>query len=108
MRLNHRNLSFAERAAVVFVFTLLSFAPAQAQSKPVNATIDTSKTEAPISKYIYGQFLEHGGDSKRGRLGGDAGRPQVLLSDYVEAARRTSGSRVETPRSATALDADRR
>ena len=28
----------------------------------INATIDTSKTGAPISKYIYGQFLEHGGD----------------------------------------------
>jgi alpha-N-arabinofuranosidase len=28
----------------------------------VNATIDTSNTVAPISKNIYGQFLEHGGD----------------------------------------------
>ena len=42
--------------------SVLSFAPAQPQSKPVNATIDASKTGAPISKYIYGQFLEHGGD----------------------------------------------
>jgi alpha-N-arabinofuranosidase len=32
------------------------------QERTVNATIDTSKTGAPISKYIYGQFLEHGGD----------------------------------------------
>ena len=62
MRLNHRNLSFAEQTAVVFVFILLSFVPVQPQSKPVNATIDASKTGAPISKYIYGQFLEHGGD----------------------------------------------
>ncbi len=30
-----------------------------AQTQPVNATIDASKTGAPISKYIYGQFLEH-------------------------------------------------
>ena len=30
-----------------------------AQTQPVNVTIDASKTEAPISKYIYGQFLEH-------------------------------------------------
>ena len=30
-----------------------------AENKPVNATIDASKTGAPISKYIYGQFLEH-------------------------------------------------
>jgi hypothetical protein len=28
----------------------------------VNATIDASKTGAPITKNIYGQFLEHGGD----------------------------------------------
>src|ERR1035441_9229055 len=34
-----------------------SFSFAQAQT--VNATIDASKTGAPISKYIYGQFLEH-------------------------------------------------
>jgi alpha-N-arabinofuranosidase len=32
------------------------------QARAVNATIDTSKTGAPISKNIYGQFLEHGGD----------------------------------------------
>jgi len=30
-----------------------------AQTQPVRATIDASKTSAPISKYIYGQFLEH-------------------------------------------------
>jgi alpha-L-arabinofuranosidase len=35
---------------------------ASSQSRTVNAIIDTSKTGAPISKYIYGQFLEHGGD----------------------------------------------
>lgn len=34
----------------------------QSQTRTVTATIDTSKTGAPISKYIYGQFLEHGGD----------------------------------------------
>jgi alpha-N-arabinofuranosidase len=28
----------------------------------VNVTIDASKTGAPISKYVYGQFLEHGGN----------------------------------------------
>ena len=37
-----------------------AFVPAQAHT--VNAIIDTSKTGTPISKYIYGQFLEHGGD----------------------------------------------
>jgi alpha-N-arabinofuranosidase len=30
-----------------------------AQNQSVHATIDASKTSAPISKYIYGQFLEH-------------------------------------------------
>jgi len=32
------------------------------QPRPVSATIDATKTGAPISKNIYGQFLEHGGD----------------------------------------------
>jgi len=30
-----------------------------AQTQPVTATIDASKTGAPISRYVYGQFLEH-------------------------------------------------
>jgi alpha-N-arabinofuranosidase len=32
-----------------------------AQSPSVHVSIDASKTGAPISKYIYGQFLEHAG-----------------------------------------------
>ena len=32
------------------------------ETQPVSATINVSKTGAPISKNIYGQFLEHGGD----------------------------------------------
>ena len=32
-----------------------------AQSRSVQATIDASKTGAPISKNVYGQFLEHAG-----------------------------------------------
>ena len=36
--------------------------PVRRRARTVNATIDTSKTGAPISKNIYGQFLEHGGD----------------------------------------------
>jgi alpha-N-arabinofuranosidase len=31
------------------------------QAHPVNVTIDASKTGPPISKYLYGQFLEHAG-----------------------------------------------
>jgi alpha-N-arabinofuranosidase len=37
------------------LFSIFSFA----QTQPVGATIDASKTGPPISKYIYGQFLEH-------------------------------------------------
>jgi alpha-N-arabinofuranosidase len=37
------------------LFSTFSFA----QTQYVNATIDVSKTGAPISKYVYGQFLEH-------------------------------------------------
>ena len=41
----------------------LFFVPvASAQSKPVQVVIDAAKTGAPISGYIYGQFLEHGGN----------------------------------------------
>jgi alpha-N-arabinofuranosidase len=46
-------------------YLLLLFAlpcAASSQTRIVNATIDASKTGAPISKNIYGQFLEHGGD----------------------------------------------
>jgi len=39
------------------LFSSISFA----QTQIVNATIDASKTGAPISKCIYGQFLEHAG-----------------------------------------------
>src|SRR5271167_2201902 len=34
----------------------------ETQAPTVNVAIDASKTGAPISKYIYGQFLEHGGN----------------------------------------------
>src|SRR5215472_14587737 len=40
--------------AIVFIATF-----AVAQTQPVNVSIDAAKTGAPISKYIYGQFLEH-------------------------------------------------
>jgi len=41
------------------LLTLLFTSLCSAQTQPVHATIDASKTDAPISKYIYGQFLEH-------------------------------------------------
>ena len=55
------------KQAILFQgFLLLSFClfsagvPSQAQT--ITATVDVAKTGAPISKNIYGQFLEHGGD----------------------------------------------
>ncbi len=42
----------------VLLFSIVS----AAQTSPVNVTINASKTGAPISKYVYGQFLEHGGN----------------------------------------------
>lgn len=44
---------------VLLLAGLLFSTFASAQNQPVNATIDASKTGAPISKYVYGQFLEH-------------------------------------------------
>ena len=43
------------------VAALLVSACSYGQTQIVNATIDASKTGAPISKYLYGQFLEHAG-----------------------------------------------
>ena len=51
----------ASSAAVVIAAAVMSSA-AISQPHPITATIDASKTGAPISKNIYGQFLEHGGD----------------------------------------------
>jgi alpha-N-arabinofuranosidase len=49
--------SLAALAAAV----LLAATPALADT--FNVTLDTAKTSAPISKYIYGQFIEHLGRS---------------------------------------------
>ena len=49
--------------SALFLVLLLALSSAGwSQTRVVNATIDTSKTGVPISKNIYGQFLEHGGD----------------------------------------------
>lgn len=55
---SRRNNSSATKQILILAALLLSpflFG----QTVPVAATIDTSKIGAPISKYIYGQFLEH-------------------------------------------------
>jgi alpha-N-arabinofuranosidase len=54
--------TLSQHPAVCLLFLLsLPFA-LSSQTRIATATIDTSKTGAPISKNIYGQFLEHGGD----------------------------------------------
>ena len=57
MHISAKNLVVTTRA--LLMSALLFSIPASAQAQSVAATIDTSKTEAPISKYVYGQFLEH-------------------------------------------------
>ncbi len=48
---------------VLLIMTaLLASAQTPAASPPVAAQIDASKTGAPISPYVYGQFLEHAGN----------------------------------------------
>jgi alpha-N-arabinofuranosidase len=44
---------------ILMLSALLFTTLCAAQTLPVHATIDASKTSVPISKYIYGQFLEH-------------------------------------------------
>ena len=46
----------------IVMSVLASRSPASAQERTLSATIDVAKTGTPISKNIYGQFLEHGGD----------------------------------------------
>ena len=52
----------ALRISALFLAVLCFPILSAAQTHPVNVTVDASKTSAPISKYIYGQFLEHGGN----------------------------------------------
>ena len=54
--------TLSQRLSVYLVLLLGLSWTALSQTRTVNATIDTTKTGTPISKYIYGQFLEHGGD----------------------------------------------
>jgi alpha-N-arabinofuranosidase len=50
------------RAPAASLAVLFLSAVSAAQTPPVNVVIDASKTGAPISNYLYGQFLEHGGN----------------------------------------------
>jgi alpha-N-arabinofuranosidase len=57
MRSTMKNPASKRQGLLLVALLFSSFSFTQAQT--VNATIDASKTGAPISKYIYGQFLEH-------------------------------------------------
>lgn len=53
------------KTATLAVFTLaacLATSPSFAEDGPVKAVIDAGKTGHPISRYVYGQFVEHIGD----------------------------------------------
>ena len=58
---SERRTSALKISTLLLAALFLSLVSA-AQTAPVNVAIDASKTGAPISKYVYGQFLEHGGD----------------------------------------------
>src|ERR1019366_5291261 len=49
----------ASKSRDLLLAALLFSSCSFAQAQTVNAAIDASKTGPPISKYIYGQFLEH-------------------------------------------------
>src|SRR5579872_196418 len=57
--------SMMKRSSVVFVATLLGCLSAAAQQpqpnvpNPLTVTIDTSQTADPVSKYVFGSFIEH-------------------------------------------------
>ena len=54
--------SFSALALCVIIPAAFSFPANGTQSRRVKATIDATKMYTPISKYVYGQFLEHIGD----------------------------------------------
>jgi len=59
------------RPVVCLLFVLALPCAASSQTRIVNATVDTTKTGVPVSKNIYGQFLEHGGDQPAVNPGSD-------------------------------------
>ncbi|MGA2482901.1 MAG: alpha-N-arabinofuranosidase [Candidatus Acidiferrales bacterium] len=47
------------KKVVLFLIVFSAALAAGAQVQPIAATVDATKTRAPISKYVYGQFIEH-------------------------------------------------
>ena len=52
-------MNWKAKNPILMLMALLFTTLSSSQIQPIQATIDASKTGAPISKYIYGQFLEH-------------------------------------------------
>ena len=89
---------------IVLLVSISSFA----QTKPIQATIDASRTSAPISKYIYGQFLEHIGGIVNNNIWAEMLEDRkFLFPDQLAPAHRTTGTGLEA-HGAAPLDADRR
>ena len=53
---------FVAILAAVFLILGAAAQTSSAQSRRVTVSVDASKTGAPISPYLYGQFIEHIGD----------------------------------------------
>ena len=68
MKKRHSTLVFSINSHVALMVCICisagpySLAAQGVQNHPVRATIDAGKTSAPISPFVYGQFLEHIGD----------------------------------------------
>jgi hypothetical protein len=52
-------MAMSKRVSLLILFAAAFVAGAQTQ--PITATIDAGQTGAPISKYVYGQFIGHSG-----------------------------------------------
>jgi len=55
---NKRGFALTELMIVVIVIGILAVPAISKAMKPA-VTIDATNTREPISKYIYGQFIEH-------------------------------------------------
>ena len=81
-------------SGLLLLSLLLSPGTAPCQSSGARATIDVAMTGPPISPYLYGMFLEHGGDIvNTGLWSRDAGEPQVFLSGADGCAHSSTGNR---------------
>lgn len=70
-RLYKMNKRFALSAAILSCLSVMTTPAAKAKSvpqTPLIATIDTQQTSDPVSKYIYGMFIEHIGNTMYGTI----------------------------------------